>query len=106
IGRSYVVRREDVLNQFPHQYAPFLALPGGLGETIGEGLTSGRGYHGTVFRMSLRTRPGDISGSTCTIDAVERELKRFSGPASAGLVMSHHLKSVHASVRRRRAGGG
>ncbi|CAM9856091.1 unnamed protein product, partial [Ectocarpus sp. 13 AM-2016] len=73
IGRSYVVRREDVLNQFPHQYAPFLALPGGLGETIGEGLTSGRGYHGTVFRMSLRTRPGDISSFTCTIDAVERE---------------------------------
>lgn len=58
------------------QYAPFLALPGGLGETIGEGLTSGRGYQGTVFRMSLRTRPGDISGSKCTVDAVEREVQQ------------------------------
>ncbi|CAM9804966.1 unnamed protein product, partial [Laminaria digitata] len=100
IGRRYAVRREDVLNQFPHQYSPFLALPGGLGETIGAGLASGRGFDGTVFRMSLRTRPGDISGSLCTSGGVERELKRFSESASAGLVMAHYLGSVHASVVR------
>ncbi|CAM9350980.1 unnamed protein product [Scytosiphon promiscuus] len=103
IGRSYVVRREDVLNQFPHQYAPFLALPGGLGDTVRDGLTCGQGFQGTVFRMSLRKRPGAISGSECTVDSVERELKRFSEAVAAGLAMSHHLKSVNASVRR---GGG
>lgn len=64
----------DRIEMDTNQYAPFLALPGGLGEMIGEGLTSGRGYHGTVFRMSLRTKPGDISGSKCTVDAVEREV--------------------------------
>lgn len=46
-----------------------------MGETIREGLSSGRGFDGTVFRMSLRTRAGDISGSTYTGEAVEREVR-------------------------------
>lgn len=59
------------------QYSPFLALPGGLGETIGAGLASGRGFDGTVFRMSLRNRPSEISGSPCTSSGVEREVFFF-----------------------------
>lgn len=56
------------------QYAPFLALPGGVGHAIKEGFSSGSGFDGTVFRMSLRTRPGEISGFECTAAAVEREV--------------------------------
>lgn len=61
------------------QYAPFLALPGGVGHAIKEGLSSGSGFDGTVFRMSLRTRPGEISGFECTTAAVEREVNAEEG---------------------------
>lgn len=72
------------------QYAPFLALPGGVGNAVREGLSSGGGFDGTVFRMSLRTKPGEISGSKCTVDAVEREVM-YSWPCT-GIVKFYIIR--------------
>ncbi|KAG5176706.1 hypothetical protein JKP88DRAFT_265343 [Tribonema minus] len=55
-AKRYSISRNDVFERFPHQFAPFLAVPGA---NIEAGLRSPEGrFHGTALRLSLRTAVG------------------------------------------------
>jgi sacsin len=96
VAKRYTVTRAEVLERFPDQFAPFLAVPGSL---MNAALMSGRGS-ATVIRLPLRSSPGAVSFTTWNVRGAEHAVRAFFDTARSSFLFTSRLNLVEACVRR------
>ncbi|CAM9618016.1 unnamed protein product, partial [Phaeothamnion confervicola] len=91
----------DIRDRFPHQYAPFLAIPAiGAAAGVAHALSSCGRCDATVLRLPLRQQKGPLSDLIWTVEAAEGALRGFFESARGAFVFGATLQEVSAFAMR------
>jgi len=92
VARRYGINASDIFDNFSDQYAPFVLSPFGVKEAFSE---SGPQYfNGTIFRLSMRSKPSTLSSRTYGFEEVERIAARLASNIGDTFLFTSNVTSI------------
>ena len=92
VARRYGISSSDLFENFSDQYAPFTMSPFGVAEAFAE--NGPQYFSGTIFRISMRSKPSPLSSRCYGVTEVENILSRLATNIGEAFLFTSNITSI------------